>query len=147
MGSEKKYPECGGCRYYIRQGETITFGGTGKQDKKHEIVTHHGLCFCLGIVHETSESQQKCGWYEKRGKKGQKMGNRLTKTQADIIEEEMRRLETDPTVSKRELRLFMQLPMPCGHATGNLLTCDKPPSGCVKCLSNSTKGKEGSEAR
>lgn len=60
--------------------------------------------------------------------------NRLTKKQADIIEEKMRQLETDPTVSKRELRLFMQLPMPCGHATGNLLTCDKPPSGCVKCL-------------
>lgn len=69
------------------------------------------------------------------------MRNRLTKIQANIIEEEMRRLETDPTVSKRELRLFMQLSMPCGHAAGNLLTCDTPPSGCVICLSSSTREK------
>lgn len=57
----------------------------------------------------------------------------LTEEQADDIEDEMRRLENDPAVSKRELRLFMQHHMPCGHSTGNLLTCSDPPFGCVIC--------------
>lgn len=59
--------------------------------------------------------------------------NRLTREQADAVEAEMRRLESDPAVTKRALRLFMQLPMPCGHAAGNLLTCPDPPFGCVVC--------------
>jgi hypothetical protein len=58
---------------------------------------------------------------------------RLIKIQADEIEEEMRQLENDMDVTKHELRLFMQLPMPCGHAVGNLLTCPTPPFGCVIC--------------
>jgi len=58
---------------------------------------------------------------------------KLTKKQADEIEEEMRKMEVDPGVSKRALRLFMQFPMPCGHAAGNLLTCSNPPYGCVIC--------------
>jgi len=60
---------------------------------------------------------------------------KLSKKQANLIEKEMRRLENSKSVSKRELRLYMQLPMPCGHAVGNLLTCDKPPWGCVICNS------------
>lgn len=63
------------------------------------------------------------------------MNQQLTEHQADEIEAEMRRLEKDPSVTKTELRLFMQLPMPCGHATGNLLTCSEPPFGCVICNS------------
>lgn len=58
---------------------------------------------------------------------------KLTKTQADRIEAEMRRLEADLTVDKHTLRLFMQDAMPCGHAAGNLLTCDLPPFGCLIC--------------
>jgi hypothetical protein len=58
---------------------------------------------------------------------------RLTREQAEAIEDELRRLEADPAVSKTELRLFLQHPMPCGHATGNLLTCPDPPFGCVIC--------------
>lgn len=57
----------------------------------------------------------------------------LSEEQANIIEKEIRKLESDPTVSKQELRLFMQHPMPCGHAAGNLLTCSEPPIGCVIC--------------
>lgn len=57
----------------------------------------------------------------------------LTEEEADKYEKEMRRLEADPKVTKHELRLFMQLPMSCGHAVGNLLTCPNPPSGCVIC--------------
>lgn len=34
-----KYPKCGSCRHYIRQGETITFGGTGKHDEKLSLIT------------------------------------------------------------------------------------------------------------
>jgi len=63
---------------------------------------------------------------------GKKM-RRLTLIQANEIEDEIRRLEADPTVDKHEIRLFMQTPMPCGHAAGNLLTCDDPPYGCVIC--------------
>lgn len=59
--------------------------------------------------------------------------DRLTSEQADAIEAEMRRLEDDPGVTKRALRLFMQHLMPCGHAAGNLLTCPTPPFGCVIC--------------
>jgi len=62
----------------------------------------------------------------------------LTVKQADELESEMRRLEDDPAVSKRELRLFMQHPMPCGHSVGDLLTCPTPPAGCVIC---NTKGR------
>jgi hypothetical protein len=58
----------------------------------------------------------------------------LTLKQAIAAEKEMRRLEADPKVTKRELRLYMQSSMPCGHAVGNLLTCDRPPNGCVMCL-------------
>ena len=58
---------------------------------------------------------------------------KLTKEQADSFEDEMRKLESDPSVSKTELRLFMQSVMPCGHAVGNLLTCPVPPCGCVIC--------------
>jgi hypothetical protein len=62
-----------------------------------------------------------------------KGSRRLSKAQAAEIEEEIRHLEDDPTVSKEELRLFLQHPMPCGHAAGNLLTCPDPPYGCVIC--------------
>lgn len=58
---------------------------------------------------------------------------RLTASESEEIEGEMRRLESDPSVSKHQLRLFMQTPMPCGHAAGNLLTCPDPPYGCVIC--------------
>ena len=58
---------------------------------------------------------------------------KLTNKQADEIEAEIRRLEDDPTVTKTELRLYLQHPMPCGHAAGNLLTCSEPPYGCVIC--------------
>ena len=61
------------------------------------------------------------------------MSERLTMRQAEEIEDEMRRVENDPSVTKHAMRLFMQLPMPCGHATGNLLTCEDPPYGCVIC--------------
>ena len=58
---------------------------------------------------------------------------KLTAEQAGSIEAELRHLESDPEVSKRALRLFMQSLMPCGHAVGNLLTCPDPPFGCVVC--------------
>ena len=61
------------------------------------------------------------------------VGTRLTLRQAEWWEDEMRRLEADPTVTKHALRLFMQGPMECGHAVGNLLTCPTPPFGCVIC--------------
>ncbi len=57
----------------------------------------------------------------------------LTKQQAVEAEKEMRRLEESPEVSKKELRLFMQSLMPCGHIHSNLLTCPDPPYGCVAC--------------
>lgn len=57
----------------------------------------------------------------------------LTLEQAKAAEEELRRMEDDPKVSKRELRLFMQSLMPCGHIHSNLLTCPDPPYGCVAC--------------
>ena len=57
----------------------------------------------------------------------------LSLKQADEIYDEMMRLENDPKVSKHELRLFMQFPMPCGHYPSALLTCDSPPFGCVDC--------------
>ena len=57
----------------------------------------------------------------------------LTEEQADAVEAELRHLEADPSVSKTELRLFLQHPMPCGHAAGNLLACPDPPFGCVIC--------------
>lgn len=59
--------------------------------------------------------------------------DRLTREQADNVEDEMRRLEADPATTLRQMRLFMQSPMPCGHAVGNLLTCPTPPFGCVVC--------------
>lgn len=62
------------------------------------------------------------------------MFKKLTLKQAINAEKEMRRLESDPNVSKRELRLFMQTLMPCGHITANLLTCPDPPYGCVACI-------------
>lgn len=49
------------------------------------------------------------------------------------IEREIRRLETDPKVTKHALRLALQATMPCGHASANLLMCDTPPYGCVVC--------------
>lgn len=58
---------------------------------------------------------------------------KLSREDADALENELRRLEADPNVSKMELRLFLQCPMPCGHAAGNLLTCSDPPYGCVVC--------------
>jgi len=57
----------------------------------------------------------------------------LTRVQADKIETELRRLESDADVTKTELRLFLQHPMPCGHAAGNLLICPDPPYRCVIC--------------
>lgn len=53
--------------------------------------------------------------------------------QYNKIEEELRNLENNPEVSKQQLRLFLQSTMFCGHAVGNLLTCDNPPFGCVIC--------------
>jgi hypothetical protein len=57
----------------------------------------------------------------------------LTEEQANRWETEMRTIEMDPDMSKAAMRVFMQLPMDCGHAVGNLLTCDTPPYGCVIC--------------
>ena len=65
---------------------------------------------------------------------------KLTEVQANLWEAKMRALENEPQVSKRELRLFMQSLMQCGHAVGNLLTCDTPPWGCVIC--NQTEDEE-----
>lgn len=65
----------------------------------------------------------------------------MSTDQADTIEAEMRRLENDPTVDKHALRLFMQSPMPCGHAVGNLLTCPDPPFGCAVCLPDESSGQ------
>lgn len=70
---------------------------------------------------------------EKRAAAGAARRIFLTETEADEVEAELRRLEADPTVSKNRLRLFMQTPMSCGHSTGCLLTCDRPPFGCVEC--------------
>ncbi len=67
---------------------------------------------------------------------------KLTKQQADDIEAEIRRLEFDPMVAKRELRLFMQTSMPCGHAVGNLLTCSWLPWGCVECNKTKDEARE-----
>ena len=58
---------------------------------------------------------------------------KLTIKQANQIEIELYELENNPNISKTELRLFLQSTMPCGHAVGNLLTCDNPPYGCVIC--------------
>jgi hypothetical protein len=58
---------------------------------------------------------------------------RLTAKQADEIEAEMRRMESNANVTKTALRLFMQSLMPCGHPVGALLTCADPPYGCVLC--------------
>jgi hypothetical protein len=57
----------------------------------------------------------------------------LTEAQASEVEDEMRQLLANPCVTKDAIRLFMQHPMPCGHAAGNLLMCDSPPFGCVIC--------------
>lgn len=57
----------------------------------------------------------------------------LTLGQAKAVEYVIRQLEEDPSVSKREFRLFMQVPMACGHTPGDLLTCDDPPYGCSAC--------------
>lgn len=57
----------------------------------------------------------------------------LKQEQADAVEAEMRALEADPSTTVEQMRLFMQIPMPCGHAAGNLLTCDSPPFGCAVC--------------
>jgi len=62
--------------------------------------------------------------------------------QADKWEDEMLRLENDPTVSKRALRLFMQSLMECGHSVGELLTCDTPPYGCSECNAKFEKVKK-----
>lgn len=64
---------------------------------------------------------------------------RLSLAEANAIETEMRCIEGMGT--KRELRFFMQSLMPCGHAVGNLLTCDTPPVGCVIC--GEPSGEEG----
>lgn len=59
---------------------------------------------------------------------------KLTKEQAERWEVEMRTIEKDPTMTKEAMRVFMQLPMECGHAVGNLLTCNDPPFGCAICI-------------
>lgn len=61
------------------------------------------------------------------------MNPKLTKSQADEVESEMRALEANPIIDSRAMRVFMQSSMPCGHAVGNLLTCADPPYGCVVC--------------
>ncbi len=66
---------------------------------------------------------------------------KLTMAQADEIEDELRRMENDPSVTKTALRLCLQHPMPCGHAAGNLLICDQPPCGCVICGEPDEPGK------
>jgi len=58
----------------------------------------------------------------------------LTVEQADAIEAEIRRAEADPAIDKHALRMLMQSTMPCGHAYGELMTCDSPPFGCAACL-------------
>lgn len=65
---------------------------------------------------------------------------KLTKAQADQREDEMRRMEDNPAITKRALRLFMQTQMECNHAVGNLLTCPDPPYGCVICGEPSETG-------
>ena len=67
---------------------------------------------------------------------------KLTKKQADKWEAEMRRLENDPQVSKRELRLFMQCRMECGHSVGELMTCSEPPWGCCECNSKNNNRRK-----
>ena len=57
----------------------------------------------------------------------------LTREEAETVELALERLEQDSSVTKTELRLFLQSAMPCGHAVGNLLTCEEPPYGCVVC--------------
>lgn len=57
--------------------------------------------------------------------------SRLTKSQADWWEAEMRQIEANPAFDKRAMRLFMQTQMECGHSVGSLLTCPDPPFGCV----------------
>lgn len=68
--------------------------------------------------------------------------SRLTREQADAVEAEMRALEADPSTTIRQMRLFMQCPMPCGHAAGNLLTCPTPPFGCVICNTATSREHE-----
>lgn len=75
----------------------------------------------------------------------------LTLEQAVAAEEKLRRMEDDPKVTKRALRLFMQGLMPCGHTYSNLLTCPDPPYGCVACRKlynedgSEWKGPDGQE--
>ncbi len=57
----------------------------------------------------------------------------LNMAEARAIKKELQTKEADNSVSKEELRLYLQGLMPCGHAVGNLLTCPDPPSGCVIC--------------
>lgn len=72
---------------------------------------------------------------------------KLTLKQAEKAEKEMRKMERDPNISKRELRLFMQSLMPCGHIHSNLLTCPDPPWGCVVCLTKKEAEKQIKEAK
>lgn len=58
---------------------------------------------------------------------------KLILEQVDVVEGKIRQLENDANVTKEQMRIFMQSPMPCGHAVGNLMTCATPPWGCVVC--------------
>lgn len=58
---------------------------------------------------------------------------KLTEEQANKWEAEMRTIETDPDISKAAMRVFMQLPMECGHAVGNLMTGSTTPHRCAIC--------------
>lgn len=58
----------------------------------------------------------------------------LTEQQANECEAEIRALD-ETAHEATAMRLLMQSLMPCGHAYGNLLTCDSPPFGCVICNS------------
>lgn len=78
---------------------------------------------------------------ERRQPRGLFAMRRLSETQAGAVEDEMRRMEADPSVDKHALRLFMQSAMPCGHAVGNLLTCPTPPYGCVLCGQMDERGR------
>ncbi len=60
--------------------------------------------------------------------------NGMSREQANTLKAEVRRMEADPSVGKHGFRLYLQSSMPCGHLLANLLMCDRPPFGCLECL-------------
>lgn len=89
--------------------------------------------FCYNITKDTITISKPLERQSSARRPANPKAIKLTEDRANKWEDEMRRLENDTTVSKEELRLFMQTQMECGHAVGNLLTCSDPPWGCVIC--------------